>query len=162
MKNLLIIFLTVFTTFVLAAQNTITWKGGTPGKETAWNEARNWDAHRIPNENDRVVIPTEFNGHFAQPMIEGEARAAWVEIQAGGSLYVARTGQLTIDGAYTYSEGISIYGGKLESDGEIILKDIDQEILAKIKPICLKQEVTYYSTLHKYEFSVVSSGTVGR
>lgn len=156
MKNL-IFLLSFFAPYLLAAQSTITWKGGTPGKETAWNEARNWDANRIPNENDKVIIRMENNGHFSQPVIDGEAIVAWVEIHAGASLSVTQTGSLTIDGEYTYSEGISIYGGKLDSGGEIILKDIDTEFIAKMEPVCLSQKITYYSSLHGCEFCVVSS-----
>ena len=103
MKNLILLSLLILTPFILNAQTTITWKGGTPGKETAWHEARNWDQHRLPNENDHVIIQPENNGHFAQPVIDGEVQVAWVEI------------------------------------------------------IRLSPKITYYSTLHRYEFCVVSS-----
>lgn len=155
MKNL-ITLISLFAPFFLTAQTTITWKGGTPGKETAWNEARNWDKHRLPNENDRAIIRPENNGHFAQPIIEGEARAAWVEIHAGASLSISEAGQLTVDGEYTYSEGISIYGGNLVVKGNIILKNIGQEFIAALAHH-FQQEPEFFSETFGYDFSVVSS-----
>lgn len=155
--KIIIILISLFTPLFLSAQTTISWKGGTPGKESAWNEARNWDQNRLPNENDHVIIRPENNGHFAQPIIDSEIHVAWVEIHVGSSLSVTKNGKLLVDGEHTYSEGISIYGGDLASDGEIILKDINVEFIAAMQPVCLSQKITYYSTLHGYEFCVVSS-----
>ena len=100
MKNLILFIFSLFASFILTAQTTITWKGGTPSKETVWNEVRNWDKHRLPNENDRVIIQPKNNGHFAQPIISGEAYAAWVEIYAGASLSVTKNGKLIVDGEH--------------------------------------------------------------
>lgn len=151
-KNAIIVCLWLLAPTLLYTQQTITWKGGTPGKETVWNEARNWDQHRLPNENDRVIIKLENNGHFAQPVIKGKAHVAWTEIYVGSSLYVDKTGTLLVDGEHADSEGISIYGGELVSDGKIILKDIDVEFIAAMQPICLNHKITYLSELYGFEF----------
>jgi hypothetical protein len=157
MKNLLLLLLSAFLPLLMNAQTTITWKGGTPGQENQWNEPQNWDAHRIPNENDRVVIKMTHNGHFSQPVINTKVHIAWLEIYAGAELTLAPSGQLTLDGTYTYSEGISMYGGHLSSAGEIIFKDIEFEFIAALSPVCLGERVSFYSQSYGYEFSVVSS-----
>jgi hypothetical protein len=157
MKNLIIILLAACLPLFINAQTTITWKGGTPGKETKWNEPKNWDAYRIPNEDDKVIIKMENSGHFSQPVINDEVHIAWLEIHSGAELTIAATGQLTLEGTYTYSEGISIYGGNLSSDGEIIFKDIEAGFIAALSPICLSKKISFYSQLHGYEFCVVSS-----
>lgn len=131
MKNI-ILFLSMFSPLFLTAQNTFTWKGGTPGKETAWNEARNWDINRVPSEDDVVNISFENNGHFSQPIIDSEVHVAWVKIGEGASLVINEAGQLTVDGEYTYSEGVSMFGGSLMVEGGLILKDIDMVFVADI------------------------------
>ena len=94
----LIVLLSLLIPTMLTAQNTITWEGGTPGHETNWNEPRNWDANRVPNENDKVIILLRNNGHFAQPVIDREVHVAWVEIHAGAELTITSSGQLILDG----------------------------------------------------------------
>lgn len=155
MKNL-IVLLAFFAPLALTAQNTITWKGGTPGKETAWNEARNWDMNRVPSEDDVVVIQVENNGHFSQPIISSEVQVAWVKINVGASLTIAGSGQLTVDGEYTYSEGISIYGGDLTAKGKVVLKDIEMEFVADIAHL-MEQKPECFSAVYGPELSVVNS-----
>ena len=60
---------------------------------------------------------------------------AAIEIQSGTELNIESTGQLIIDGGLTYSEGITIYGGKIRSEGEIILKNIDERFIHKSEAI---------------------------
>jgi hypothetical protein len=157
MQALLIIVLSILAPLFINAQTTTTWKGGTPGRETTWNEPKNWDANRIPGEWDKVIIKREYNGHFSQPVINAAVQVSWLEIHPGAELTITPSGQLTIDGSFTYSEGVSIYGGNIRSDGEIVFKDIDSEFIAKLDPVCLNQKTTYYSEIHGYEFCVVSS-----
>ena len=163
MKNLTTL-LALFIPFLLTAQTNIVWTGGTPGQETQWNEPQNWDANRIPGENDHVVIHAENNGHFSQPVLDRAAQVASLEIGAGAELHITQNGKLVVDGAYTYSEGISMYGGKLVSEGAIILKDIEPEFIAKLDPVFQSLQVTYSSQSQDYEFSAASSdySQVGR
>ena len=99
----------------------------------------------------------ENNGHFSQLVIDNEVHIAWLEVHSGAELTITAAGKLTVDGSYTYSEGISLYGGFLHSDGKIIFKDIEIEFIANLAPVCLSQKTTYYSELHDYEFCVEAS-----
>ena len=153
MKNLIVIIFSLFAPFILTAQTTITWKGGTPGKETVWNEARNWDQHRLPNENDRVIIRTENNGHFAQPILNESAKVAWIEIYAGSSLTIAENSTLIIDGQYTHSEGISIFGGSLNVKGRIQIKDVDSQFIAHYNIDGLPNTTVFSSEMKNNRFS---------
>ncbi len=54
----------------LTAQKTATWKGGAPGRNTAWNCAANWKEGRVPNEFSNVVIPDVSTTTFCYPVIE--------------------------------------------------------------------------------------------
>ncbi len=157
MKSLAILLISTFLPLLINAQTTITWTGSTPGKETKWNEPKNWDAYRIPNEDDKVIIKMDNNSHFSQPVINEEVHIVWLEIHAGAELTITTTGQLILDGSYTYSQGISMYGGNLSSEGEIIFKNIEAEYIANLSPINLSEKINYYSKLHGYEFSIVSS-----
>ena len=157
MKTSIIILLTACLPLFIHAQTAISWKGGTPGKETKWSEPKNWDAHRIPNEEDKVIIKMENNGHFSQPVIDKEVHIAWLEIHSRAALEVTKSGVLLIDGTDVYSEGISMYGGKLHSEGEIILKHIDVDNIAGLQPVCLDHTSSYASGLYGYEFTIVSS-----
>ena len=94
MKNLILFIFTLFATCISMAQTPITWKGGNQGEETLWSEVRNWDKHRLTNENDRVIIQPKNIGHFAQSIISGEVCVAWVEIYAGTSLSVTKNVKL--------------------------------------------------------------------
>ncbi|MEO1262295.1 MAG: hypothetical protein AAFZ15_26045 [Bacteroidota bacterium] len=89
MKTLLIAFLTFSATF-LFAQNNVTWIGGTPGNETAWDEAKNWSNHRVPDVFSNVVIPDVSSTTFSFPVIESDL----VEIN---SIFIYSTAQLTIE-----------------------------------------------------------------
>ena len=156
MKNFCFFFF-LFLAINLSAQNSITWVGGTPGKETKWNEPRNWDSNRVPDENTHVIIQKTNTGHFAQPVVSDLVKVAWIEIRQGAELNIKASGQLIVDGADTYSEGISIHGGKIQSSGRIILKNIEEEFIPDCESVALSKQVNYYSTLHDFEFSVVIS-----
>ena len=127
MKTIIIALLALSSTLV-SAQNTIIWLGGTPGKETKWNEAKNWSKHQIPDEDSRVIIKYHNSGHHAQPVITENVVVASIEIQTSAILTILGNGHLLIDGAYAYSEGISIYGGKLMNDGIIKLYNLPNNL----------------------------------
>ena len=156
MKNV-ITLLAICIPFLLSAQTNIVWKGGTPGKETAWNEARNWNTNQIPGENDHVFINADNNGHFAQPVLKESVQVASINIGPRAELQITETGKLIVDGTDTYSEGISIYGGKLTSDGTIILKSIKNDDMADTPPIEIKKVVLVESVQFDSTFSAVTS-----
>lgn len=156
MKNICFVFI-LFCSISAIAQNSSTWIGGTPGKETKWNEPKNWDTNRVPDENTHVIIKKTNSGHFAQPIISDQVQVAWIEIRQGAALNISASGQLIIDGTDTYSEGISIYGGTIQSTGKIILKNIDRQFIEGCELIALSKQINYYSNPHDYEFSVVIS-----
>lgn len=136
MKSFIIFFL-AFTSTLLTAQNTVTWLGGTPGKETKWNEAKNWNNHQVPDEYSNVIIKRLSSGHDAQPVIVENVEVASIEIQSGAQLTIFGSGNLLIDGEYIYTEGISIYGGKLVNGGIInfynLANDLTNEFLNNIQ-----------------------------
>lgn len=123
MKSLSVLSL-VFLSFNLLAQDIIYWKGGTPGKETNWEEPRNWNTHKIPGSSSHVIISALNSGHNAQPKIQNKIEVASIEIQNGATLSIKPNGELIIDGEFTYSNGISIFGGQLLNNGLIEIKNI--------------------------------------
>ena len=88
MKNAFIAVFILFATGTFA-QKSITWKGGMPGRETCWNEARNWSGHTVPNEFSNVIIPDVSTSTFAFPVIQD----GMVEVNA---LIVASNAMLTL------------------------------------------------------------------
>lgn len=103
MKTLLIAFLTLTTTITFAQQS-VTWKGGTPGNETSWNEARNWSNNKVPNEFSDVMINDVSTSTFSSPVIkEGTIELNSIRIASNGQLTVESTAKVII---YGYTEGI--------------------------------------------------------
>ena len=128
MKNLITAFFILAAATMISAQNTVTWKGGTPGNETSWTEASNWSNNKVPNEFSKVVIKAMDSGHYAQPVIKGFVEVASIEIQAGANVTVEEEGTLIIEGAYNYTQGITFYGGSLTNKGEVNLNNIDEYV----------------------------------
>lgn len=155
--KIVFLFFMLFYTINSTAQKSTIWVGGTPGKETKWNEPRNWDNNRVPDENTHVIIKSTNSGHAAQPIISDLVEVAWIEIRQGAALTISASGQLIVNGAETYSEGISIHGGKIQSSGRIILKNIEEAFIPDYESVALSKQVNYYSTIHDFEFSVVIS-----
>lgn len=124
MKTLIIIAMTLISTLSFA-QQIVEWKGGTPGKEQMWNEARNWNTNQVPDEYSVVIIKRQNTGHNAQPVILQNVQIASMQLESGAMLTVAEGSELMIDGTYTYSEGIKNFGGHLENEGTIQFRNID-------------------------------------
>ena len=124
MKNLIIVLLTLATSLA-SAQITANWKGGSPGQETNWNYAKNWSNNQVPDEFTHVVIAIEMIGHLAQPVINDYASVATVKLHSGSSLTISGKGTLEIDGEFTYSNGIVMYGGFLFNNGKIMLSNVE-------------------------------------
>lgn len=135
MKSLIIICCSLLP-LTLSAQFTAYWVGGTPGAETDWNEARNWNTQRVPNEDTKVIIKGSNSGHNAMPIITEDIVVAGIELQYGGLLSISIKGTLAVSGEYTYSEGIVSYGGKLRNEGTILLRHLDQAAIANTLITC--------------------------
>lgn len=83
----------------LHAQKTATWKGGAPGRATAWACAQNWKEGRVPDEFSNVVIPDVSTASFCQPVIDGVVEPVnSVTILSGAQLRIGRSGVLEILG----------------------------------------------------------------
>lgn len=123
MKTLIITALTLLSSLSFA-QQVIEWVGGTPGKEQSWNEASNWSTNQVPDEYSIVVIKFKNTGHNAQPIIEQSVHVASIQIHSGALLTIDGGADLLIDGTYTFSEGLSNYGGKIDNAGIINLLNI--------------------------------------
>ena len=103
MKNLLIAILTLSATITFA-QQTVTWKGGTPGNETNWNEAKNWSNNRVPNIFSDVVIEDVSTSTFSTPSIEGGIiELNSIRITSNAKLTVGVNAKVII---YSHTEGL--------------------------------------------------------
>lgn len=133
----IIIFLSMISATSVFTQNQITWVGGTPGQETDWMTAKNWDQNKIPDEFSNVIIKQNNSGHFSQPTLDQETVIASLELQSRAQLTIKKDGTLVIDGEAVYSEGILIYGGIIRNDGLILVQNIEDylpyEIISQIK-----------------------------
>lgn len=96
------------------------WKGGTPGAETEWNNARNWSENHVPDWSDDVVIIPNVatsSGYF--PIIKNEVpEIAHLNIIGGANLTITSSGSLTINGENTYNYGI-INTGQVHNLGKL-------------------------------------------
>lgn len=129
MKALIITILTLTST-ILMAQNTVTWKGGTPGNETSWEEPKNWSNNHVPNEFSNVYIPDVSTSTFSNPTIKDGI----IELN---SLQIVSTAKLTIDKMATlivhgnadgvYADNVDIKGSFIVWD-ESSMKEIDIKI----------------------------------
>lgn len=118
MKTLFITLFTLIST-VTIAQSTVTWKGGTPGKETSWNEARNWSNNRVPDEFSDVIISDVSTSTFSAPVIkEGTVELNSIMIESNARLTVEAAAKLVI---YGYAEGFM--KDNLQLEGSLIVLD---------------------------------------
>lgn len=87
------------TTTILVAQNTVTWVGGTPGKETNWDEPKNWNIHKVPNEFSDVIIPDVSTSTFASPVIrKGLVELNSIQLASSTKLTISKSAQLVVYG----------------------------------------------------------------
>ncbi len=116
MKNLLIAILTLSATITFA-QQTVTWKGGTPGKETSWNEAKNWSNNKVPNTFSDVIIEDVSTSTFSTPKIKNGI----IELN---SIHIASNAMLSIETdakviVYNHAEGL--FEENLEIKGTLMV-----------------------------------------
>ncbi|MFT4679716.1 MAG: hypothetical protein ACI943_001795, partial [Gammaproteobacteria bacterium] len=122
MKAIITLLALTFSMTILAQTENV-WMGGTIGHEADWNTARNWSEGFVPDEDSYVII----NLHNSQPVINGEAIAASVEVRSGAQLTIANEAQLLINGEEVYSEGISPYGGQLVNEGALYIQNVESQ-----------------------------------
>ena len=127
MKTLLISIF-VCSLSIVYSQNTVEWKGGTPGKMSEWNEAGNWSTNRVPNEFSNVLIKSNNNGHDAQPVLDSKVEVASITLINGAKLIVNSGGEIIIDGRNVYSFGLLNYGGMIKNYGKIKLYQLEKSL----------------------------------
>lgn len=118
MKSLLIALFTLISTFAFS-QSTVTWKGGTPGKETSWNEAKNWSNNKVPNEFSDVIISDVSTSTFSAPVI----KVGTIELN---SIIIESNAQLTIETAaklVVYGNAEGLMKENLQLKGSLIVLD---------------------------------------
>ncbi|SMB79650.1 FG-GAP repeat protein [Hymenobacter roseosalivarius DSM 11622] len=90
----------------------ITWTGAI---STAWNEAGNWSAGRVPTITDRVLIPA---GTLRPPVLEQEQTVAIQALRvAPGATFSLTRGALEISGPITLEGTFTQTGGQLRCTG---------------------------------------------
>jgi hypothetical protein len=123
----------VCTTIMMSAQVSATWVGGTPGKETAWNEAKNWSNHAVPDAFTDVYVKDVSSTTFSYPVIKQGA----FELNA---LFVEKSAKITIEDdaqlvVYGYTHGIDDEICKIKGPllvyGEILLVEPEETVAAK-------------------------------
>ncbi len=116
MKTLIIAILTLTTTFI-TAQNTTIWVGGTPGKETKWDEAKNWSNHRVPDEFSNVIILDVSTTTFSYPeIISGNIELNSLTIESNATISIHQNARLVV---FDNIEGVAI--NDLKSQGRILV-----------------------------------------
>ena len=78
------------------AQKIATWKGGTPGRTTAWDCATNWKEGRVPNEFSNVVIPDVSTNTFSYPMIDKDVEILSLSCTAPALLKIRNNAQVIV------------------------------------------------------------------
>jgi hypothetical protein len=126
MKTLITIIF-IATTAIISAQQVVTWKGGTPGKENCWAEPRNWDTNRVPDEFSHVVIKFRNNGHFNMPVIHSNEQIETIEIHSRAYLTITEKGTLLLYGANLEGDDIQLFGGNIHNTGRIIYEDLEAD-----------------------------------
>ena len=132
MKTLLIAILTLVSTSIFA-QHSVVWKGGTPGKENVWNEARNWSNNKVPNEFSDVIIPDVSTSTFSTPIIkDGMIEINSLRIDSNAQLSIETSARLII---YSHAEGL--IKENIKNEGTLIvmdeLSDVEVEKLVSSK-----------------------------
>ncbi len=100
------------------------WRGGTPGAETDWNTASNWNTKRVPDYCNAVIIPdvTEASGY--SPVIDDIVPpVGHINILKGGRMAIEKSGVLFIDGFCMFHNGMT-NSGKLFNYGDLTIMNV--------------------------------------
>ncbi len=97
------------------------WRGGTPGKETDWNTAKNWSQNRVPDWSQDVIIPDVSTQSGYYPMIDKVVdMIPHLEIHSNATLTIQTHGKIVIDGQTTFNSGIFL-SGELIAKGDLLI-----------------------------------------
>lgn len=81
------------------AQKVAQWKGGAPGRETAWDCAQNWVGGSVPNAFSNVVIGDVSTASRAFPVIsDGKVSVNALFLDGNATLNIRKGAQLVIFG----------------------------------------------------------------
>ena len=115
---------TIITTFLIFLSaigfGQATWVGGFLGDEKEWTNTMNWSPNAVPGAGINVTIPTALT-HY--PVLNTSNCAVNnLNIAAGASLTIGPTGQLTVSGTLTNSNGVSglIFQSDANNSGTMI------------------------------------------
>ena len=87
------------------AQRAITWKGGTPGKNSDWYCPQNWSSTSVPDEFSDVIIPDVSTSSLALPMIQsGQVEVNSITIYSNGGLTISKNARLVV---LSYAKGVN-------------------------------------------------------
>lgn len=102
MKTRLPLLVAALAAFLLiqdtvSAQKRVTWKGGSPGRETDWNYPGNWSDGAVPNCFSDVVIPDVSTGSGRYPVIgSGAFEVNTLVMYSGAALSIRPTARLQV------------------------------------------------------------------
>lgn len=111
--SLLLLTMTTFT------QNFVKWIGGTPGRETAWEEPRNWNTYRVPDHFSNVIIPDVSSSTRVYPRIKGGiiVELNSLLIYTNAQLCLEQEAQLLI-----YDHQFGLYSQHLDIQGIVVVR----------------------------------------
>jgi len=116
MRTLLLIIMT-FSATIIMGQKSVEWIGGTPGKETCWNEPRNWSDHKVPNEFSNVFIGKTSASVVHFPVIsEGLIELNSINLSNQATLKLDASAELII-----YDSATGIFSNNFVADGRVVM-----------------------------------------
>lgn len=102
---------------MLFSQITMTWKGGTPGKECQWQCPQNWTSNKVPDGFSNVVIPaTVASGSLSNPVLNERTEVNSLRIEGDSRLKIGPQGMLTV-----YTEAFIPQERSIDVQGILIL-----------------------------------------
>lgn len=124
MKKLLQLISFLCLLFITKNANaaTVDWTGTT---STDWNTASNWNTNTVPTSNDYVNIQAGTN----MPTLSTTATVINVQIFNNKSLTIASNGRLNIIGDGGNVIGLTLDGGTLINNGEVIIEALNGSTL---------------------------------
>ena len=123
MKNLIIVLIVLMTQGLTSVDAQNIWKGGTPGRETDWDVAKNWSENKVPDWTEDVIIADVSTNSGYYPVIDSEvAPIAHLEIHSNAILTINPEGKLLVNGISTFNTGITLIG-KICIDGDLEIKN---------------------------------------
>lgn len=146
MKNVFVMLIMLIANLAFS-QQVVYWKGGTPGQENNWHEAKNWSNNKIPDEFSHVIISPKNADQCPQPIINDFVEVNRIDIYSRANLTINNTGEIYIDGSYSYTKGIINHGGFIFNKGVISLYDVDGFSYLDFQEMLIVQGEIYYNDI---------------